>query len=60
MKNLKSIGYFLVLALIAFGLIAATCLCASQGYWFYALCLVLAGAAAVPTAVWLWKKMWNG
>ncbi len=59
MKNFKSIAFFLVLAVIAFGLICGIYFTAYSGQYLYMAALVVVGIAVIPTAKWLWKKMWE-
>lgn len=59
MKNFKSIAFFLVLAVIAFGLICGIYFAAYSGQYLYTAALVVVGIAVIPTAKWLWKKMWE-
>lgn len=59
MKNFKSIAFFLVLAIIAFGLICGIGYCASNGQYLYTVALVVVALACIPTAKLVWKKMWE-
>lgn len=59
MKNFKSIAFFLVLAIIAFGLICGIGYCASNGQYLYTAALVVVALACIPTAKLVWKKMWE-
>ena len=59
MKNFKSIAFFLVLAVIAFGLIAGIGTCLYNGEYLFAAALAVVALACIPTAKWLWGKMWE-
>jgi len=59
MKNFKSIAFFIVLAVIAFGLIAGIGTCLYNGEYLFAAALVVVALACIPTAKWVWKKMWE-
>lgn len=59
MKNFKSIAFFLILAIIAFGLICGIGFCAYSGQYLYTGALVVVAIACVPTAKMVWKKMWE-
>lgn len=59
MKNFKSIAFFLILAIIAFGLICGIGFCAYSGQYLYTGALVVVAIACVPTAKIVWKKMWE-
>lgn len=59
MKNFKSIAFFLVLAIICFGLISGIGFCVSNAEYLYALALAVVIIAVIPAAKWLWKKMWE-
>ena len=59
MKNFKSIAFFLVLAIIAFGIICGIGFTMYSGQYLYAFALLVVGLACVPMAKWLWKKMWE-
>lgn len=59
MKNFKSIAFFLVLAIIAFALIAGIGTCLYNGEYLFAAALVVVAVACYPTAKWVWKKMWE-
>ncbi len=59
MKNFKSIAFFLVLAVIAFGIICGIGFTAYSGEYLYTAALVVVGIAVIPTAKELWKKMWE-
>lgn len=57
MENFKSIAFFLVLAVIAFGLIAGIGTCLYNGEYLFAAALAVVAVVLVPTAKWLWGKM---
>lgn len=59
MKNFKSIAFFLILAIIAFGLICGIGFCIYSGQYLYTAALVVVAIACVPTAKMVWKKMWE-
>lgn len=59
MKNFKSIAFFLILAIIAFGLICGIGFCAYSGQYLYTGALVVVAIACVPAAKMAWKKMWE-
>ena len=59
MKNFKSLAFFLILAIIAFGLICGIGFCAYSGQYLYTGALVVVAIACVPTAKMVWKKMWE-
>ena len=59
MKNFKSIAFFLILAIIAFGLICGIGFCTYSGQYLYTGALVVVAIACVPTAKMVWKKMWE-
>jgi hypothetical protein len=59
MKNFKSIAFFSVLAIVAFGLICGIAFTVFNGEYLYAIALVVVGICVIPTAKKLWKKMWN-
>lgn len=59
MKNFKSIAFFLVLAIIVFGIICGIGFTVFSGQYLYTAALVVVGIAVIPTAKWLWKKMWE-
>lgn len=59
MKNFKSIAFLLILAIIAFGLICGIGYTFDNGQYLYAAALVVVAIACIPTAKWIWKKMWQ-
>lgn len=59
MKNFKSIAFFLILAIIAFGLICGIGFCTYSGQYLYTGALVVVAIACIPAAKMVWKKMWE-
>lgn len=57
MKNFKNIAFFLVLAIIVFGLIYGIGITAYYGNYFATIALIVVAVAVYPTAKAVWKKM---